>query len=344
MYKTNRLDECAMKHTKKRWDSIAKPLCGLGKFEDCIIRIAGISGTPKVDISKRAAIVMCADNGVVEEGVTQTTQDVTAIVAENFSKGETSLCAMARIAGADVFPVDIGVKSDIPGVKNCKIAYGTKNILKEPAMTREEAARAVNAGVECVRELAERGYKIIVTGEMGIGNTTTSSAVAGVLLGKTAKEVTGRGAGLSSEGLHRKIEVIKSAIEKHKPDADDALDVISKVGGFDIAALAGVFIGGSVYRIPIVIDGLISAAAALCAARLEPECVDFMIASHSSKESASELILSELGKSAVIYADMCLGEGTGAMMLLPLIDMALAVYNEMATFSDIEIEEYKELI
>lgn len=344
MYRINELDKRAMDGAKKRWSSIAKPLYGLGKFEDYIIRIAGIAGTPNVDISKRAALVMCADNGVVAEGVTQTTQEVTAIVAENFTKGETSLCAMARIAGADVFPVDVGVNADISGVKNCKIAYGTKNLLKEPAMSRFEAERAINTGIECVKDLAQKGYKIIVTGEMGIGNTTTSSAVTAVLLRKTANEVTGRGAGLSTEGLHRKIEVIKSAIERHKPDADDALDVLSKVGGFDIAALSGVFIGGAIYRVPIVIDGVISAAAALCAARLAPKCAEFMLASHSSKESAAELILSELGKSAVIYGDMCLGEGTGAMMLLPLLDMALAVYNDMATFNDIEIDEYKELV
>ena len=344
MYRINKFDDDAAKMAKERWNSIAKPLYGLGKFEKTIIDIAGISGTSEVDISKRAVLVMCADNGIVEEGVTQTGAEVTAVVTENFAKGKTSVCAMARTVGAEVFPVDVGVDADIDGVKNCKIAYGTRNFLKEPAMSYAEAGKAVNIGIECVKELAKKRYKIIVTGEMGIGNTTTSAAVTAVILKRGVAEVTGRGAGLSSEGLHRKIEVIKAAIEKHKPNPNDAIDVLSKVGGFDIAALAGVFIGGAIYRIPIVIDGVISSAAALCAEKIAPGCKDFMIASHSSKESAEELILSELGKSAVIYADMCLGEGTGGVMLLPLLDAALSVYRDMETFEAVEIEQYEELV
>lgn len=344
MYEINKLDENAVIGAKKRWNSIAKPLHGLGKFEDCIARIAGIEGTLNVDISKRAVVVMCADNGVVEEGVTQTTQEVTAVVTENIAAGKASVCAMSCAVNAEVFPVDVGVNAEVAGVENRKIAYGTKNMLKEPAMTRDEAQRAIEVGIECVGELSKKGHKIIVTGEMGIGNTTTSAAIVSVILDKSPEEVTGRGAGLSSEGLSRKIEVIKAAIDRHKPNAEDALDVLSKVGGLDIAALAGVFIGGAVYRIPIVIDGVISAAAALCAAEIEPRCADFMLASHSSKESAEDLILDRLGLSAVIRADMCLGEGTGGVMLLPLLDAALAVYNEMATFEDIDVEEYKELV
>ncbi|MGN0107457.1 MAG: nicotinate-nucleotide--dimethylbenzimidazole phosphoribosyltransferase, partial [Hominilimicola sp.] len=191
--------------------------------------------------------------------------------------------------------------------------------------------------------LADRGYKIIVTGEMGIGNTTTSSAVASVLLDKDVEKVTGRGAGLSKEGLERKIEVIKQSIALHKPDKNDVIDVISKVGGYDIAALAGAFIGGAVYGVPIVIDGFISAVAALCAYRLCKESRDFMIASHVSKESAAEEILKILGKKAPIDAMMCLGEGTGGVMLLAALDTAVCVYNEMSTFEDINVESYKEL-
>lgn len=342
MYKVKELDKTAEENAKKRWNSIAKPLRGLGVFEDIITALAGMQGSHKVDISKRCALIMCADNGVVAEGVTQTGQEVTAVVTENFVKGETSVCAMARHVGADIIPVDVGVARDVEGVINKKMSYGTKNMLYENAMTYDEAQKAVDIGIECVRSLYEKGYQIIVTGEMGIGNTTTSSALTSVLLDLDAAEVTGRGAGLSGAGLERKIEVIRRSIELRQPDKDDVIDVLSKVGGYDIAALAGVFIGGAVYGIPIVIDGFISCAAALCAYRLCGSS-DFMIASHTSKESAAQKILCELGKRAVIDADMCLGEGTGGMMMLAALDTALCVYNDMMTFEDINVESYKEL-
>ena len=343
MYKVREIDKAARAEAKRRWNSIAKPLHSLGVFEDIVTDIAGIQGTQNIDISKRCVLVMCADNGVVQEGVTQTTAEVTAIVTENFSKGDTSVCAMARYVGADVIPVDVGVARDVDGVLNKKISYGTGNILYEKAMTYEQAKRAVQTGIDCVGNIASKGYNIIVTGEMGIGNTTTSSAVASVLLGKDAAEVTGRGAGLSNSGLERKIEVIKKAITLHKPDKNDTIDVISKVGGYDIAALAGVFIGGAVYGIPIVIDGFISAVAALCAYEMCRESKSFMIASHVSKESCEEEILTLLGKRAPITADMCLGEGTGGVMLLAALDTALCVYDEMSTFEEINVEEYHEM-
>ena len=286
---------------------------------------------------------MCADNGVVCEGVTQTGQEVTAVVTENFAKGATSVCAMARNIGADVVPIDVGVARDVDGVVNKKISYGTKNMLHEKAMTYDQAKEAVQVGIDCVKELSEKGYKIIVTGEMGIGNTTTSSAVASVLLDRKAEDVTGRGAGLTSGALERKIEVIKKSIELHKPDKNDIFDVISKVGGYDIAALTGAFIGGAMYGAAMVIDGFISSVAALCAEKLCPKCSDFMIASHVSKESCTADILKILGKKAPINADMCLGEGTGGMVMLTALDTALCVYNEMSTFDDINVESYKEL-
>lgn len=343
MYEVKKIDEAARENAVKKWNSIAKPLHSLGVFEDIVTDIAGIQGTHNIDITKRCVLAMCADNGVVCEGVTQTGQEVTAIVTENFAKGETSVCAMARHVNADVIPVDVGVARDVAGAVNRKISYGTNNMLHESAMTYEQAQRAVQVGIDCVGELSKKGYKIIVTGEMGIGNTTTSSAVASVLLDKDAAEVTGRGAGLSKEGLERKIEVIRRSIALHKPDKNDALDVIAKVGGYDIAAMAGAFIGGAVYGVPIVIDGFISAVAALCAYKLCPESRDFMIASHVSKESAAEEVLKILGKRAPIDAMMCLGEGTGGVMLLAALDTALCVYNEMSTFNDINVEEYKEL-
>lgn len=343
MYKIKEISKTARENAAKKWNSIAKPLHSLGVFEDIITDIAGIQGTHNIDINKRCVLAMCADNGVVCEGVTQTGQEVTAIVTENFAKGATSVCAMARHVGAEVIPVDVGVARDVAGAVNKKISYGTKNMLYANAMTYEQAKRAVQVGIDCVKELSEKGYKIIVTGEMGIGNTTTSSAVASVLMEKDAREVTGRGAGLSKEGLARKIEVIRQAVALHKPDKNDVIDVMAKVGGYDIAAMAGAFIGGAIYGVPIVIDGFISAAAALCAYRICPECRNFMIASHVSKESAAEEILKLLGKRAAIDADMCLGEGTGGVMLLAALDTALCVYNEMSTFDDINVESYKEL-
>lgn len=343
MYQVRKINEKARAGAKQKWNSIAKPLHSLGVFEDIVIDIAGMQGTHNINISKRCVLAMCADNGVVSEGVTQTTSEVTAIVTENFAKGDTSVCAMARHTGAEVIPIDVGVARDVNGAVNRKLSYGTGNILHEKAMTREQAEQAVQIGIDCVGDLADKGYNIIVTGEMGIGNTTTSSAVASVLLEKDAAEVTGRGAGLSNAGLKRKIEVIRQAITLHKPDRSDIIDVLSKVGGYDIASLAGVFIGGAVYGIPIVIDGFISAVAAFCAYKLCSESKDFMIASHVSKESCAEEILTLMDKRAPIMADMCLGEGTGGVMLLAALDTAICVYNEMSTFEEINVEEYHDM-
>ena len=229
-------DQEAMGRAKARWDSIAKPLGSLGALEDAVIRIAGMTGSPDVDISKRAVVVMCADNGVVAEGVTQTGQEVTAIVAENMSTGDTSVCAMSRAAGAEVVPVDIGTAVPVTGarIRQKCVRRGTANMTQGPAMSREEAVQAILAGVEIARELCGQGVKLLATGEMGIGNTTTSSALAAVLLDRPVEDMTGRGAGLSSEGLQRKIRAIETAVQVNQPDPGDVLDVLHKVGGLDI--------------------------------------------------------------------------------------------------------------
>ena len=285
------LDERAMEIAAKRWDSIAKPLHSLGKMEKLVIQIAGITGDPDIHIKKRALVPMCADNGVVEEGVTQTGQEVTAIVAENFLSGDTSACVMSRQCGTKVIPVDIGMTVDTRVSTDLKVACGTANMTKEPAMTREQAVQALETGIEMVRRLKEDGYGLLATGEMGIGNTTTSSAVASVLLNRPAEEMTGRGAGLSGDGLDRKIHAIKKAIAVNRPDPKDAIDVLAKVGGFDIAGMAGMFLGGAALGVPVVIDGFISCVAALIAQRICPQAGDYMIASHVSKEPAAHLIL-----------------------------------------------------
>ncbi|MCI5902215.1 MAG: nicotinate-nucleotide--dimethylbenzimidazole phosphoribosyltransferase [Blautia sp.] len=338
------LDQKAMEAARVHWNSIAKPLHSLGKLEEMVIQIAGIQGTADVHIPKRALVAMCADNGVVEEGVTQTGQEVTAIVAENFLKGETSVCVMCRQCGVQVFPVDVGMAVDTKVRTDLKVAYGTRNIAKEAAMTREQAVKAVEAGIAMAVELKEQGYQILATGEMGIGNTTTSSAMASVLLDRPVEEMTGRGSGLTSDGLQRKINVIKKAIRDRKPDREDVLDVLAKVGGFDIAGMAGVFLGGAACGMPVIMDGFISCVAALVAKGICPTVADYILASHVSKEPAAHYILEALEKPAVLHADMCLGEGTGAIALLPILDLGLAVYHSMSTFEDIQVDQYEELI
>lgn len=329
----------------KRWDSIAKPLRSLGLLEEAVVRLAGMRRGCAVSAERPCVVVMCADNGVVDEGVTQTDREVTAIVTENFTKGTTSMCAMARVAGAHVVPVDVGVYRDVAakGLLVRKVAYGTKNMAKEPAMTREQAVQAIETGIDVVRMLAAQGYDVFATGEMGIGNTTTSSAITAVLLGASVQDVTGRGAGLSSEGLRRKVDAIERAIAVNCPNPDDVLDVLAKVGGFDVAGLVGVYLGGALCGVPVLLDGFISSVAALCAVRLCPAAADYMLASHVSNEPAGGLLLHALGLKPFLTCGMCLGEGSGAVAAMPILKMACHVYNEMSTFGETEIEEYKPL-
>lgn len=335
------LSQEAMRRARRRWDSIAKPLHSLGLLEDAVVQIAGITGDPSYSIGRRAVAVFCADNGVVEEGVTQAGSEITALVAKNFTQGRASVCKMARVAHADVLPVDVGMKTDVEGVERRKTARGTGNMTHGPAMTPQQARAAVEAGIDVARGLKERGFRIAATGEMGIGNTTTSSAVVCVLLGAEISDVTGRGSGLSDEGLLRKRRAIARAIRVNRPDPADPLDVLAKVGGFDLAALTGFFLGCAAIRLPVLMDGFISAAAALAATRIAPLCADYILASHESAEPAGKLLLRRLGKSPLITAGMCLGEGTGAVAALPLLDMAFAVYRDMSTFGEIEMEAYR---
>lgn len=338
-------DRVSMEMARRRWNTVAKPLFSLGKLEDAVIRIAGMKRDARFSLKKKGLIIMCADNGVVEEGVTQTGQEVTAVVADNFTKKAASVAIMSEVAGVDLFPVDIGMAVDVPSVTRPedKVAYGTKNMRKEPAMTRDQAWQAVLTGIRMVSRLKAEGYDIAATGEMGIGNTTTSSAVASVLLEKPAEDVTGKGAGLSSEGLEQKIAVIRQAVRLHHPDKDDVLDVLSKVGGLDIAGLTGVYLGGALMHMPVVVDGFISAVAALCAVRLVPDARDYMLPSHVSKEPAGQMLLDALGMSPYLTCDMNLGEGSGAVAVLPLLDMGLLVYSRMSTFEEINVEQYEML-
>ena len=330
---------------KASWDKIAKPLDGLGQFETMFAQIGAITGSSSLSIEKKVILTMCADNGIVAEGVSQSGQKVTAVVAGFMGQQASSVGKMARRAGVDVIPVDIGIntKETLPGVRDCKVMQGTRDFLQEPAMTEEEALQALSVGIDLVRECKDKGYQLIGTGEMGIGNTTTSSMLVAALTGRTAEEVTGRGAGLTSEGLVRKINAIKKAIALNNPDRSDAIDVLAKVGGLDIAGMAGVFIGGAALGMPVVMDGFISCVSALIAMRICPAARDYILASHVSNEPAAHLILENMGKEAIIHADMCLGEGTGAVALFPILDLAAAVYHSMSTFDDIHVEQYEEL-
>ena len=300
-------DAAAREAAQRQWDSIAKPLGSLGALEKLVMDIAALTGDPAVDISQRAVVVCCADNGVVREGVTQTGQEVTARMAAEMVKMGSSVCRMAKTAHADVIPVDLGMVRRVEGVLDRHVMDGTG---------------------------------LLVSGEMGIGNTTTSSALVAALLNLPAETVTGRGAGLSDAGLHRKIWAIERAITVHRPDPKDPLDVLSKLGGLDIAGMAGLFIGGAIYGVPVVIDGFISAVAALMAQRLCPGADVAMLPSHCSDEPAAKRVLMVLNKYPIIFANMRLGEGTGGVCLLPLLDMALAVYGGNTTFDAVGIDAY----
>ncbi|MCM1303947.1 MAG: nicotinate-nucleotide--dimethylbenzimidazole phosphoribosyltransferase [Lachnospiraceae bacterium] len=327
----------------RNWDMIAKPLDGMGRFEAMTAQIGAILETDEIDLSKKAVMIMCADNGIVAEGVSQSGQEVTAAVAEQMGKGASSVGKMAARIGADTIPVDIGInrKTPIPGVLDRKVRCGTRNFRKEPAMTRDEAVRAIAIGVELARDHKRKGYQILATGEMGIGNTTTSSAVAAALLKCGAEEVTGRGAGLSDEKLRRKKEIIAEALETYRLYEAEPLRVLETVGGLDIAGLAGICIGGALYHIPVVLDGVISMVAALLAERLKPGTVRYLLPSHKGKEPAVERLIKALDLEPVIDGKMALGEGTGAVMLFALLDMALGVYHGRTLFSDIQVEQYE---
>lgn len=338
------LDVKAMQESREHWNSIAKPLNSLGILEKYIMQIAGITGTPDVKLDKRCAVVMCADNGVVCEGVTQTGSEVTSIVANAVADGTSNINRMAQAFNTDVIAVDMGINSDVSNdrIINRKIAYGTKNIACEPAMTLKQAEQAIQYGIDIVRDLKNKNTDIIVTGEMGIGNTTTSSAVASVLLGVSPELVTGKGSGLDDVRFKHKIEIVKKAIEINSPDRNNPLDVLSKLGGFDIAGMTGLFLGGAVYCVPVIIDGVISAVSALLAYRINPKSRDFMLCSHVSKEPAGKLILDEIGLKPIINAELCLGEGTGGILLLPMLDGALSIYNSAHKFENLPMERYVE--
>lgn len=332
----------ARQEARRRWNACAKPIGGLGLLETILEDIAALTGSADIDLSRRCVVVTCASNGVLAQGVASAPPSMTTVIADALAAGQTSVGRMAQVAHCDVVPVDLGITDypETPGMLRRRIGNGTGDIFTGPAMSRQQAEQAICTGIQLVQELKEQGYTLIATGELGIGNTTTSAAVAAVLLGRPVEEMTGRGAGLSDEGLAHKIQVIRHALEINRPDPADSLDIIAKVGGFDIGCMCGLYLGGAIYSLPILVDGVISAAAALCAQRLCPAADKAIFATHCSAEPAGRLLLEAMGKAPLITAGMRLGEGTGAVAAIPMLDMAAAVYGQSATFDDCGVETY----
>ena len=328
----------------RRWDAVAKPLHSLGLLETLTARMAAVQRTPVPHARKKRVLVFCADNGVVAEGVTQSDASVTAAVALALAEGNSNVNIMAAVAGADVRVWDAGMASDVvhPALRVRKCAPGTANLSRGPAMTREQAVFALETGIAAVEEAVAEGCDLLVAGEMGIGNTTSSTAVLSALLGRDPIDITGRGSGLDDAGLRRKVEAIRRCLAVNRPDGADALDVLRKCGGFDIAAICGVYLAGAALGVPVALDGLISNAAALLACRFAPAAADALLPSHMSREPGGCAALDALGLRAPIVADLALGEGTGGVALLPLLDMALAVLNGTHSFESIGMEAYRE--
>lgn len=327
-------DEEAAEQARRFSDNLTKPPGSLGKLELIASQLAGITGELWPDVSKRAVIVMAGDHGVCEEGVSAYPQAVTPQMVLNFLNGGAAVNVLARQAGADVVCVDIGVaeKLEHQALVSRKIVWGTRNMTKEPAMSRNEAIAAIMTGISIVNEQRNKGIRLFATGEMGIGNTTASAAIASVLAGLPHAQLTGRGTGIDDETLARKIEVVGRAISLNEPNPNDPIDVLAKVGGADIAGLVGVIIGAAASRCPVVIDGYISTVAALIAGKLAEGTKPYMIASHLSHEQGHPMLLDAIGLSPLLHLDMRLGEGTGAVLSFHLIDAALRLMKEMATF------------
>ena len=335
-------DQGAFPAVLDHWDSLAKPLGSLGELERALARIGAATGSADVHLNRRTLLVFCADNGVVAQGVSQSGPEVTAAVATALGAGPSTVNYLARGANCRVVPVDLGILDfpGAPGVENRRVRNGTGDISQGPAMTRAECIRAIEAGIQLVGREAQQGTRVVLLGEMGIGNTTTSSALACGLLNLPAQKLTGRGAGLSDEGLRRKIAAIQRAFSVNAPDVSNPIDLLSKVGGLDLAGLCGACIGGALYRLPVMLDGLITAAAALCAVRLCPAVGDYLLASHVSAEPAAHLLLETLQLHPLISAGMRLGEGSGAVCALPLLELALEVYHSGHTFGHRGLEAY----
>ncbi|MGN4126083.1 nicotinate-nucleotide--dimethylbenzimidazole phosphoribosyltransferase [Lysinibacillus sphaericus] len=330
-------DNKMMGTARERIDALSKPPGSLGKLESLAVQLAGITGNLFPQIDNKAIIVCAADHGVCDEGVTSNPQNVTVFQTLNFPKGLTGVCAIAKITNAKIVTVDVGVKEDIPldaGVIMKKIKYGTDNMAKGPAMTREQAIQAIEVGIEVATGEIRSGANLLGTGEMGIGNTTPSAAILSVLHACNPLEVTGFGAGVGAGGIEHKIAVIQHAIALNKPNRNDVIDILAKVGGLEIGAMAGVVLAAAANRIPVVIDGFISTIAALIAYELEPKVKDYIIPSHTSEEPGAKIAAELLGVEPMLHMNMRLGEGSGAALAFPILDAACSMMKNMATLEE----------
>lgn len=344
--KIDPIDARLIEKTQRRLDSLTKPQGSLGRLEDLAKQIAGITGNENPGIKDKVIFTMAGDHGVVEEGVSAFPQEVTLQMVYNFLRGGAGINVLARHVNARVIVIDMGVaaspdiqKSKARNFVDKKIAFGTKNMAKGPAMTEREAISAIEAGIEVFEKEFAEGIDIAGTGDMGIGNTTPSSAIVASITGSGVEDITGRGTGIDDKGLTNKIKVIKKAIAINKPDPEDPIDVLSKVGGFEIGGLSGIILASAANKIPVVIDGFISGAAALIAYKLEPKVKDYMIASHCSVEKGHRIALDFMGLKPLLDFDMRLGEGTGAALGMSIAEAGIKILTEMATFQSAAISE-----
>jgi nicotinate-nucleotide--dimethylbenzimidazole phosphoribosyltransferase len=331
------LDKTAMAAAQGRQSQLTKPPGSLGRLEALSIQLAGITGQALPRVDRKAVVVLAGDHGVAAEGVSAYPSEVTAQMALNFLQGGAAINVLSRQVGARVTVADVGVAANLPDHPNLlqrKIAYGTANFTREPAMTREQASRAVEIGIEIATREVALGLDLVATGEMGIGNTTSASAVTAVFTGQPVSGVTGRGTGVDDQGLARKVDAIERALTLHRPDAADPLGVLAAVGGFEIGTIAGVCLGAAAHRVPVVVDGFISAAGALIAAALCPAVKPYLIASHLSVERGHAALWEALGLRPLVDLDLRLGEGTGAVLAMHLVEAACRILAEMATFAD----------
>ena len=340
--KIRKIDKSLMDKAQERLDNLTKPQGSLGRLEELAKLIVGITGKENLTLKNKVIFTLVGDHGVTEEGVSAFPKEVTPQMVYNFLRGGAGINVLANHVGARVRVVDMGVASDLeshPELVIKKINYGTKNMTKGPAMTREEAIKSIEAGIEAFKEEFHKGIDIVGTGDMGIGNTTPSSAITAVFTGKPVKDVTGRGTGVDDNGLKNKIDIIKRALKVNKLDSKDAIDVLSKVGGFEIGGLAGIILAAASRRVPVVIDGFISGAAALIAYHLEPKVKDYMIAGHCSVESGHKVVLKYIGLEPILDLNLRLGEGTGAALAMNIIDAGLKIMTQMATFKNAGVSE-----
>jgi nicotinate-nucleotide--dimethylbenzimidazole phosphoribosyltransferase len=335
-------DAVVAAETQRRLDRLTKPQGSLGRLEALAVQYCAITGERKPAVPRGMVCTFAADHGVVDEGVSAYPRDVTAQMVLNFLRGGAGVNVLARHAGVEVRVIDIGVAHDfgpVSGLTNRKLMMGTRNMLRAQAMDRFTAEQALMVGIELAADAARQGIGLIGTGEMGIGNTTASAAIAAVMTGQAVKEVTGLGTGIDEEGLARKISVIERALTHHRPDPHDAMDVLSKIGGLEIAGMAGVMLGSAAARVPVVLDGFIAGAAALIAVSLQPRCRPYMIASHRSVERGHRVLLDRLQLKPLFDLDLRLGEGTGACLGIGLVQAAIKVLTEMATFDEAGVSE-----